>query len=165
MNGYRVSEVDPPRECGIVGWFAGADLVDSFAVRLPATAREEMRVLAARALGRPAPWIRTLLFVRDRVMAPLGVKSTDTVGGTVGEGERIGFFPILSTAPDELVLGADDSHLDFRLSLLRGPTGDGGERIIATTVVRCHNRLGRAYLAAIMPFHRLIVRASLRRLA
>ncbi|CAN5910696.1 DUF2867 domain-containing protein [soil metagenome] len=161
---YPVVEIEPPHDCGIVGWFAGADLVDSFAVPLPAARREDMRILAERAFGYPALWIRTLLFVRDRVMAVAGIKSTTEVGRTVGEGDRIGFFPILSASPDELVVGADDSHLDFRLSLLRGRAAEGGERIVATTVVRCHNRLGRVYLAAIMPFHRIIVRASLRRL-
>ena len=164
MNTCPVSQIDPPRNCGIVDWFAGANLVDSFAIRLPGAQREEMRTLADRAFGRPALWIRTLLFLRDRAVAPAGLKTTTAVGRIVGEGDRIGFFPILSSSPDELVLGADDRHLDFRLSLLRAPTGEGGQRMIATTVVRCHNRLGHAYLAAIMPFHRLIVRASLRRL-
>jgi hypothetical protein len=38
---------------------------------------------------------------------------------------------------------------------------DSGQRVTATTVVRTHNRLGRAYLAVVLPFHRLIVRAML----
>jgi hypothetical protein len=33
------------------------------------------------------------------------------------------------------------------------------------TVVHCHNWLGRTYLAVISPFHRAIVRATLRRTA
>ena len=35
----------------------------------------------------------------------------------------------------------------------------------ATTLVRTHNFLGRAYLAIILPFHRLVVRALLRQVA
>ena len=31
----------------------------------------------------------------------------------------------------------------------------------ATTYVKTHNRLGRIYLAAVMPFHRLIVPAMM----
>jgi hypothetical protein len=34
-----------------------------------------------------------------------------------------------------------------------------------TTLVRMHNRLGRAYLAIVMPFHRVIARAMLRQVA
>ena len=37
-------------------------------------------------------------------------------------------------------------------------------QVTATTLVKTHNWLGRTYLAIIMPFHRLIVRAMLRRL-
>ena len=37
--------------------------------------------------------------------------------------------------------------------------------LVATTVVHCHNRLGHAYLTAIRPFHRLVVRSNLRRAA
>ena len=39
------------------------------------------------------------------------------------------------------------------------------QSVTATTLVLTHNLLGRAYLAIIMPFHRLIVRALLRQVA
>jgi hypothetical protein len=40
-----------------------------------------------------------------------------------------------------------------------------GQRVTATTLVLTHNLLGRAYLAIILPFHRLIVRSLLRQIA
>jgi hypothetical protein len=40
-----------------------------------------------------------------------------------------------------------------------------GRSVTATTVVLTHNLLGRVYLAIILPFHRLIVRAMLRQIA
>jgi hypothetical protein len=40
-----------------------------------------------------------------------------------------------------------------------------GQRVTATTLVRTHNWLGRTYLAIILPFHRLVVRAMLRQVA
>ena len=64
----------------------------------------------------------------------------------------------------EIVLGEDDRHLDFRLSLLRR-TSPAGTQLIATTVVRSHNALGRTYLTVIRPFHHLVIRASLARFA
>ena len=39
------------------------------------------------------------------------------------------------------------------------------QQVTATTLVRTHNWLGRAYLAIILPFHRLIVRTLLRQVA
>jgi hypothetical protein len=40
-----------------------------------------------------------------------------------------------------------------------------GQCVIATTLVRTHNLLGRAYLVIILPFHRLVVRAMPRQVA
>ena len=37
-----------------------------------------------------------------------------------------------------------------------------GQNVTLTTLVLTHNLLGRIYLAVIMPFHRLVVRAMLR---
>lgn len=77
---------------------------------------------------------------------------------------QVEFFPVQSENQDEIVLGEDDIHLDFRFSLLRQQTSNG-QRLYATTVVHCHGRLGRTYLAVIEPFHRLVVRTGLARLA
>jgi hypothetical protein len=80
--------------------------------------------------------------------------------------ERTGFFPLQSRSEHELVVGEDDRHLDFRASVLvRRRDDGGGDELVATTVVRCHNALGRTYLAMISPFHSLIVRSGLRRAA
>jgi hypothetical protein len=75
----------------------------------------------------------------------------------------IGFFPVLSKSATEWVVGEDDRHLDFRVTLQLRTDAANGRELVAGTVVHCHNRLGRIYLAAIAPFHRVIVRASLER--
>ncbi len=59
-----------------------------------------------------------------------------------------------------LIVGADDKHLDFR-AVLRVI----GEDLQCTTVVQEHNATGRAYFLVVKPFHRLIVRPVLRRVA
>lgn len=116
------------------------------------------------AVGKPPSWVRLLLFIRDHVMSLFGVKSTGEFRRFPHGLDRIDFFPVLSCRANEIILGADDRHLDFRLSLLRQPARQELPVLVATTVVHCHNRLGRWYLAAIMPFHRLIVQSSLRRI-
>ena len=78
--------------------------------------------------------------------------------------ERVDFFPVHWEGKDEIVLGTDDRHLDFRLSLLRRRSPIG-RLLIATTVVHTHNALGFTYLNAIRPFHHLVVRANLARCA
>jgi hypothetical protein len=123
-------------------------------------------VLARAAFERQAWWIRALTRVRDLTMATVGVKSSLDVGlAAAARGPVIGFFPVLSKNATELVVGADDWHLDFRVTIqLRADTANRRE-LVAATVVHCHNRMGRIYLATIAPFHRVIVRASLEQAA
>ena len=71
---------------------------------------------------------------------------------------------MLSEAPERVVLGLDDRHLDFRLIVDVVPLAQR-RQVTLTTVVRTHNAFGRAYLATILPFHRVIVRTMLRRAA
>ena len=80
---------------------------------------------------------------------------------------RISIFKVYGRSETEIVLGEDDRHLDFRLSVLRTPdlSPTLGGQLTVSTVVHCHNLLGRAYLLVIAPFHRLVVKASLRRAA
>jgi hypothetical protein len=74
----------------------------------------------------------------------------------------IGIFPIQSETPDRLVAGFNDRHLDFRFVVDVATSGDR-QQVTATTLVLTHNWLGRTYLMLILPFHRLIVRAMLRK--
>lgn len=154
-----VLKVTPPGDSAIVDWYHGADLVDAYAVPRPAGAPRDAGAIAGRLMARPPAFFRILLKLRDAIMARFGVKTTAALRRD--RRPRIDFFPVISRQAHEIVLGEDDRHLDFRLSVLLGPD----DRVIATTAVRCHNRLGRVYLAAILPFHVLIVRTLLRRLA
>jgi hypothetical protein len=152
-----MSRIAPPAESRISDWYAGASLADSYAITLPPTAPRDIDTLAALLFTDPPSWFTILLAIRDRIMPRLGVKASHALVAD----EQIAFFPVLSRSPDEIVIGVDDSHLDFRGSvLLRWP-----ERVLMlTTAVRCHNLLGRAYLAVILPFHVLVAKSLLGRL-
>jgi hypothetical protein len=163
----RSRAVAPPADSLISSTFVGADLVDAFAIPVtPQDAAKGIDTLARCVMGDPSLWFRALLGTRDLLVAGLGIKTSRQIrlsaAGT--DAEHIDFFRILSRSHDELILGEDDRHLDFRLSiLLHQTTQDAKAELVATTVVQCHNRLGRAYLAAIAPFHRLIVPDNLNR--
>jgi Protein of unknown function (DUF2867) len=105
--------------------------------------------------------------LRDALVAGFGLKTTGQLTrlGANGSDKRVGFFKIYGTSEHEIVLGEDDKHLDFRVSVLcaSDATSGGERRLVLSTVVRCHNRLGRVYLCCIAPFHRLIIRSTLRR--
>ena len=164
----RVRSVAPPAESAIAHLFAEAELADAFAISLPAGAPRDIDALARVILTHPAPWFVALLKVRNLTMAGLGVKTSRDMRERAERGgaETIDFFAVRSRTAHELILGEDDKHLDFRASvLLRSPGDDRDDEVVLTTVVHCHNLLGRLYLRVISPFHRLVVRSNLARAA
>jgi hypothetical protein len=76
----------------------------------------------------------------------------------------IGIFLVIRETPARLVAVLNDKHLDFRVVVDIATSGHS-QRVTATTLVLTHNLLGRIYLAIILPFHRLVVRALLRQVA
>ena len=167
MRPFSTRAIAPPAESALAEWFVGADLVDAYSALLPPGRDIDVGKLATEMLGEPAPWFRALLAIRDAVMRPLGVKTSRQIRGDKKRGgDQIDFFPVLAQSHNELIVGEDDRHLDFRASILlrRGQSTDPAV-LIATTVVHCHNWIGRVYLAGIKPFHVLVVRSNLRRVA
>ncbi|MGV8937457.1 MAG: DUF2867 domain-containing protein [Allorhizobium sp.] len=119
--------------------------------------------MARKMFSKPPGWIKALMAVRNRVVGlfglkPAGYRPSHDVG-------MIGMFPIVSRSPARIVLGFDDRHLDFRIVVDVEDDGVGRQTVSLTTLVSRNIRLGRVYLAIIMPFHRLIVVRTLTRLA
>jgi hypothetical protein len=132
---------------------------------LPANATHAAGRLAHAVFGRPSAWFTALVGLRDAIVAPLGLKTAGGMRRTLdSRADVIDFFPVLERSDLELILGEEDRHLDFLASVLvqQAPTGDE-HALVVTTVVHCHNRFGRTYLALILPFHGLIIRSNLRR--
>jgi len=113
----------------------------------------------------PAPrWADALMAVRNRVVGLFGLKPGVRLASSAGV-DMIGMFPVLAESAGEMLLGLDDRHLDFRIAVTVPAAPADARQITLTTVVRTHNRLGRVYLAVILPFHRVIVRSMLNRAA
>ncbi|MEI2455283.1 DUF2867 domain-containing protein [Lysobacter firmicutimachus] len=161
-----VSAVPLPRECSVIDHYPRTDLADAYSIELPPGVSQSPEELARFMFAHAPGWSRALMGLRDLLVAGLGLKTVAQLTATTPEqaAQRIAFFKIYSRRAGEIVLGEDDKHLDFRLSLLC-PPAPRGRRLTVSTVVHCHNRLGRGYLFVIAPFHRPIVRAYLRRAA
>jgi len=140
---------------------ACAQFVDAYSIAVD-DGKLDARHAAERMVLRQPRWAEALLTLRNMLVTPLGLK-TSGANRTMPR-EMIGIFPIVSETPGQLVAGFNDSHLDFRFVVDVATSGDR-QQVTATTLVLTHNLLGRTYLALILPFHRLIVRAMLRQVA
>jgi len=152
----QVQTVEPDANTGAL--LAGAQFSDAFSV-LVDDATLDARHAAEKMLGRSPRWIERLLALRNFLITPFGLKKP--VRARTSASDTIGIFPVVSETPGRLVAGLNDKHLDFRV-VVDVATSGHRQRVTATTLVLTHNWLGRVYLAVIMPFHRLVVRALLR---
>lgn len=116
---------------------------------------------------QPGPkWVERLFALRNMIASLFKLKtSIDAVDKPDSQlwepGAQAGIFKVFEIKPNEIILGEDDKHLDFRVSLLI--TQDGQRKIVTvTTMVNYHNALGRCYFFFVKPFHRLIVPKILR---
>ena len=139
----RVARVDLPQRSVLKPLYAKAGFADAFAIDLPSNA---------------TGW---LIALRDTLVARFGLKTSSELRDDVAT-DRIDFFRVYDRRRHEIILGEDDHHLDFRLSVLVEESALC-RRLVATTVVTFNHLGGRAYIAGIAPFHRLIVKSSLRR--
>jgi hypothetical protein len=138
----------------------GATFSDAFSIDVDEPGIDASTA-AERAFAKSPPWVERLLTIRNAIVQPFGLKGT-TEARKISR-DHIGFFPCISRSADRVVMGFDDSHLDFRVAVDVSAGAHNLQRITATTLVRPRNTFGRVYLAAIMPFHKLIVRTMLAR--
>jgi Protein of unknown function (DUF2867) len=106
--------------------------------------------------------------VRDTLVAGFGIKTAKQLAALSADTieKRVGIFKIYESNAQEVFLGEDDSHLNFRISVqLRLATAGSDPQLIVSTVVHCNNLLGRSYITLIAPFHRQVVKAGLSRAA
>ncbi|WP_044563938.1 DUF2867 domain-containing protein [Azospirillum sp. B4] len=162
-----IREITP--EAGAWALLPGAQFADAFRLMLPSgpdVAPVDALTAARRMMATSPAWVRRLMALRNVLVAPLGLKTPEPANADdpADADGRIGIFPILSSGPERVVLGMADKHLDFR-AVVDVHRDAAGCQVTATTVVRTHNWLGRAYLAAILPFHRLVVRSMLGQVA
>ncbi len=136
----------------------GADWADCFETQVAASGLTA-ETAARRAFDRMPAWVEGLMVLRNVLVRPFGLKGDPHA--TASGRQRVGMFPVISDEPDEIVLGFDDRHLDFRIVVATEAAESQRTAVRLMTLVKRHNLLGRVYLATIMPFHKLIVARTL----
>jgi hypothetical protein len=114
-------------------------------------------------------WMKLLLIVRNK-LASLGGLDVPTVSEILdveikdhyAVGQKIGVWPIFSLGEDEIIVGRDNKHMDFRLSVLKVPDEDRTS-VVVSTICKVHNLYGKLYLFFVVPFHKYGVRKLIAR--
>jgi len=134
---------------------------------------EEINILeVAKAFLSGAPaWVERLFSLRNKIVAVFGLKTSDTLAsrkevldnfnGDVGE--KVGIFKVFDRSAQEIILGEDDLHLNFRVSLLLTSKEKDKQNVSISTTVHFNNWMGKLYFLPVKPFHRLIVPVMLKK--
>ena len=140
---------------------------DSFAISLQRTDIESWELIAAFFQSAPS-WVDSLFVLRNRIVGYLGLKTGHDNSRNLDlpyqVGRRIGLFRVIGLTDSEAIIGEDDRHLDFRVSLLL-VRNDTGSQLVVSTLVKTKNALGVAYFSVVKYFHRLIVPIMARAMA
>jgi len=115
-------------------------------------------------------WADSLMSLRDKAAGLFGLKtSADLHEGQKNPekikfepGEQLGIFKLFDKTDNELILGEDDKHLSYRVSVLLKNLHKNRKALSLTTCVKYHNFFGRLYFIPVKPVHELIVKSTLK---
>lgn len=148
------------------------DYADSYSsvVELPPGQTVTIEDVAKAFFTAGPKWVEDLFALRNRIVGWLGLKTGGSVNRqqlldnfTCEAGDRLGLFKVYAKNEQEVILGEDDKHLNFRVSLfMREASNQRDRELIISTVVIFHNWLGRLYFLPVKQFHRMIVPAMLK---
>lgn len=107
-------------------------------------------------------WVNALFTIRNNVVGFFGIKTEipDDYNEKFKVGGYVKFFKIYSISDNKIILGADDSHLNFRALVINDKSDSYNIKVI--TLVEYNNLKGRIYMGVIRPFHRLVVKRMVR---
>jgi hypothetical protein len=109
--------------------------------------------ISKEILVMPA-WVEALMKLRNRIVGIFGLKTSRNTPKSAT------LFTIIENREDEIVMGEDDKHLNFRASILK----DESENTISLiTLVHYNNVWGKVYFFPVKPFHKIIMKTFLKR--
>ncbi|MBM7866031.1 DUF2867 domain-containing protein [Heliobacterium gestii] len=170
MGAITVTQIPLPQNSLVIGSLCPIHYGDAYRMALPkhfTGGVDELTELIFSPAANPS-WAARLARLRNGIVRFFGLK---TMGPSSRPSEGAGpsqpaprrrLFPVIERTGRELLLGLDDRHLDFRISVQI--VDNGADRWgVVTTVVRFHNLLGRAYFLPVKPIHRRMVPAIMKK--
>lgn len=136
--------VSIPSDARAHSFYATPYLADAYAISLPPDVVANPEQLARYVFENQPAWVDTLMGLRDTLVAGFGLKTAKQLAApSAGKtNKRVGIFKIYASSAQEVFLGEDDSHLDFRISvqLRPAPSRQSGWRWQHAAARRLHRR-------------------------
>ena len=115
-------------------------------------------------------WVEKLFSLRNKIVSIFGLKTSGSPTDREKQlelfkcnpGDQLGLFKVFSKSENEVVLGEDDKHLNFRISMFLCDSKKGSKNLTISTTVEYNNWFGKLYFFPVRPFHKLIVPAMLK---
>ena len=134
---------------------AGIDFSDTFSTTNHINSIEEITNLI---FNTSPNWVNSLFKLRNKIVRLFGLKTgiPDDYNEKYKVGGYVKFFKIFLVSDHEVILGADDSHLNFRVIINNDKSDINNIKVI--TLVEYNNLMGKIYMGIIKPSHRQIVK-------
>lgn len=136
------------------------DYVDCYSEKMNPSQRNRNSSEFGKAFFTSAPkWTAVLFELRNKIVAVFGLKTSKAPKNhqkildqfQCNPGDQLGLFKVYNRNENEVILGEDDKHLDFRISLFKKD-----RELHIFTVVKYNNSFGKVYFNLIKPFHKAI---------
>lgn len=150
-----------PENSLALSFFNSYDYCDSYKVKIDKDISVDgatTKIFAARS------WVDYLMTIRNKIVKVFGLRTDVTVNilDYYPVGSKAVMFNVVERTENEILMSEKDKHLDFAVSVLLDKHSEG-IFVNVTTIVKYNKLLGRVYFTFVKPFHRYIVKSSVKR--
>ena len=155
----KVIEIEPFFTIESIRMFPDVDFADTFSTTNTHNTIDEITQLV---FGTSPSWVRVLFAIRNNLVRFIGlsVPKPEEKSVKFEVGAYVRFFKIYYFDKDQVILGANDSHLNFRAIIFNDNTDNYNIKV--STLVKYNNTKGRYYMKFIKPFHKLIIKRMMK---
>lgn len=139
------------------------DYTDAFELPISVhLAKQDIQAFGKAFFTSAPKWVEGLMELRDVAVSVFGLKISEKKANrkkmldafSCQVGEELGVFKVFESNKEQVVLGQDDSHLNFRIAM---SINQKENTLVLETKVKFNNNLGRFYFVPVKPFHKIIV--------
>ncbi|NLT52323.1 MAG: DUF2867 domain-containing protein [Ignavibacteria bacterium] len=157
---YKIREL--PKETLIMKNMESVNYYDSYMIKKKTS--DSIEIITKKILTLPS-WIIFALRIRYYlIVRPLGLSTGRFDSGIENLKENDNPVPIIGKNENEIVMGSDDKHLYYRISIMKREIEQESE-IYLNTIVKYNNIWGKLYFMPVKIGHKLVVKSLLSRLA